>query len=173
MGIDYKSQGEALVYLTPTTIDFQCWRTGLQSYKSVQDGDYFYSRKKKVAGVRVGFEGDNLSYFFSVNTDAYSEWWITLAEKAQKEPVAATPFSQMTRGRLLVFVKRVLENSSAGRLGDFKIKRLDNVIIVSADVEQAGENEDEPEKAGTAVITFVDGKNSRSIHLRASVEDRE
>lgn len=174
LGPDFNSEGEAVLFLTPKTIDFQFPRTDLISLKAVQDKnapDYYYVPGDKGPKARVGFDGDKLTWFFTSS----DMWSVRIAHDAKENGVEAVSFARMSDEQILEFAERVILLTDAGGLGEnAKVIRNANSITVEGDVMQMGENDDDPSDAGTVTFTFVDKKDgTRTIDMKASVTDRE
>lgn len=176
LGSDLHSEAVVPLYLTASTIDFGFPSMGLFSLKSnkedgAQGSVYFFARKgsgeNPTPVVRVGFEDDKLTWFFSQGKG----WSVKIVGNPQLE---ATPFSKMNDEQLLAFAKQELEKTDAGSLGDeAKITyEADGKVLINADVYQAGENDDDPVSVGKATITFEDKGTERLIKLHADVKDR-
>jgi len=173
LGPDFKSQGEAVVYLTPKTIDFQFPRTDLISLRAVQDKnapDYYYVPSNKGPKARVGFEGDKLSWFFTSS----ESWSVRIANYDEQHLVEALPFVKMSDDQIQEFVERVIGQTDAGMLEDgAEITRNADTVVVKGKVMQMGENDDDPVEVGTATFTISAKDGSHTIKMKASVTDRE
>ena len=164
---DFKSEGEALVFLTNSSIYFEFPRTGLVAVESKQDGtsNYYYSKNKDAPRVRVGFDEDKLKWFFSKGRN----WLVRITTDAQTKQVEGTPFSKMSDEQIKHLAEEVLSDQDVGGLNRPSVKRLAN-----GDTELrctlTAMGEDDPVAVGTAVLLFKDGAN-RSISIEAKIKE--
>jgi len=168
---DFQSEGEVLVYLTDSTISFMFPRTDLITLKSKKDADAdYYSSVAKDLGIRIGLEGNKVTWLFS-QSSTY-DWHVTILDDAKDAGVAPTPFMQMEDEALLTYAAAVMDKSGAGGFGDdYTINRAGNVITMKASVTQwIDENSDGPAYVGDVTVTITDIDGARSIKAEGSYE---
>lgn len=169
LGSDFKGEGIVALYMTETTIDLLFPRTDWLSLQAVADQNgYFYSTGSEKIKVRVGFEGEKLSWFFSRGEG----WSVTIAQPAQEAKVTAASFAQMDEEQLLSFAQKAFAATDAGALESPTISRNGDVLTMKADIMQMGQNDDDPVKVGDATIVFTDVDGARTIKATGTVTGR-
>lgn len=170
LGTDFKSEGTAVFYMTNMKFNTEFPRVNLFTQAATQDEkapEYYFTKSNTGPKIRVGFEDEKLSWFFARSKD----WTISISKKAGREHVAYTPFFKMTNDQIEEFAQRAFEETQSGMLDGIKVQRNGNLIVVTADVTQMGENDDDPTKVGEAVLSFHDEREVRRIVIKAQVED--
>lgn len=171
---NFKSEGTAVVFMTDMKINVEFPRVPLFTLEAMQDQDgsnYFSSKSDQGPGVRVGFEGEKLSWFYSSNSNVWDNWDVRISEEAREQLVPPTSFTQMNDDQITEFAERIYEETENGSLENAKIQRNGSLIKLTADAMQLSEACEEP--VGKAVVTFHDNAGAREIVVKARVKDCE